>query len=220
MATPLDLLGLSAALSRADSTIWGETVRDSQDKLTTLAVSGAKDHFTSQRAPDGTPWKPLAHPRPTGGNKVLRDKGLLAASISASVTEGELRLTASHPAANVHQFGATIRPKSARRLAIPLTRDAKRVPRPREFPRPLFVVGTVSATAYLAESLGKGRRARIVFHYALVKEVTVPARPFVGFSQETLSKMVRLLYETFTEKLFAAFESARAANYAANPIIA
>ena len=36
----------------------------------------------------------------------------------------------------------------------------------------------------MAERKGKGKKAKIVIHYVLKKEVTVPARPFIGFSPD------------------------------------
>jgi phage gpG-like protein len=198
--------------------VWGATVRDAAKKLAVMAVSGARKGIQDGVSPDGKPYKPLKHPRPGGGrDKPLQDKGLLKASLSASVTEGGLKLQASHPGANVHQFGAKIKARGNKRLAIPLTKEAKRVgsPRKNNFPRKLFVIGTDKSTAYLAEAVGKGKAAKIVIHYALVKEVNVPARPFVGFSAETMGNMAGLLEREFAEHWKAAIEAA----YRANPLI-
>jgi phage gpG-like protein len=198
----LQLQALAGFLAKIDADLFGEVVAQNARKLEVLAVSGAKENFTQARAPDGTPWKALEHPRPSGGDKPLRDKGLLMASLSASVTEGQLRLRASHVGANVHQFGATIKPKRAKKLAIPVSREGKRAGRPRDFPRKLKWRPTNGQSSLLYEVTGE-RRKRVVIHYVLVDEVTIPARPFVGFSSETLGKIAFTLTEAFDRALFA-----------------
>lgn len=197
---------LAGTMLGSEAEIWGHTVRDCMPQLKVMAVAGAKDHFTQQRGPDGKPWAPLSHPRPNGGDKVLRDRGLMMASISASVTEVGLKLSASSPGANLMNFGGTVKPKKGKFLSIPLTKDAKRAGGARNFPRPLFAVGVVSGNVFLGESKGKGKRQTVVYHYVLVKSVTVPARLFIGFSQETLNKMTRLLLDKHTSNVAAAIE--------------
>lgn len=218
----LALHALAPSLLAAEPHLWGDTVRRCMPALRVMAVSGNKAFFQEGRGPDGKPWAPLKHPRPGkgGSGKPLQDRGLLKASISASVTETELKLSASRAGANTHQFGATIRPKNAKRLAIPLTPEAKRAGSPRKgFPRPLFVVGVNDQVAYLAEQKGKGKRQTMVFHYVLVREVKIPQRVFVGFSAETLDKMTTLLGTEYNKGVVAALEGQRQAHYAANPLI-
>jgi phage gpG-like protein len=196
----LALQQLAGFLSGIDAELFGEVVRDNARKLEVMAVSGAKEHFRESRTPEGQAWKPLAHPRVSGGDKPLRDKGLLMASLSASVTEGQLRLMASHPGANVHQFGATIRPKRAKKLAIPLSREAKRAGRPKNFPRKLRWRPTNGSSSLLYEVTGK-RVKKVTMHFVLVDQVTIPARKFVGFSDETIARIVILLTTEFDKAL-------------------
>ena len=221
----LTLDNLSAALVAAEPEVWGDTVRASLPALCTLAVAGAKDHFRNQAGPDGKPWAPLAHPRPRGGDKPLRDRGLLMASLSASRTEFGLKLAASHAGVNIHNFGGTIKAKGNGFLAIPVSKEAARVGSPRKngFPRPLFVIRGKSGTPLLVESKSKGRGKKktneLVVHYVLKKSVTIPRRQFVGFSAETFARMSNLLVNNFKARLVAALEGRRQAAYAANPII-
>lgn len=164
-----------------------------------LAIAGVKEHFATSTGPGGESWKALAHPRPQGGQHPLRDKGLLMASVGANVTKSQLALIASHPGANVHQHGATIRPKTARMLAIPLTAEANRIgsPRKNHFPRPLFVYAPRGRrSAFLAESKGDGS---IRIHYVLKDRVLIPARPFLGFSAKTRDKIDRLLADRLAD---------------------
>lgn len=218
----LTLDAFSAGLIAAEPEVWGDTVRATIPALCRLAVSGAKDHFRLSQGPDGRQWAPLAHPRPRGGDKPLRDRGLLMASLSASKTEQGLRLAASHPGANLHQFGGTVKPKRAKMLAIPVSKEAVRSGPARSFPRPLFVLrGTSGAVLAEVKMRGKGRSrtGENVVHYVLARSVKVPARPFVGFSADTLHKMTRLVLATFQTRLIAAMEGRRQAYYSANPII-
>ena len=150
-----------------------------------------RDNFQGSHAPDGTPWKPLAMNRPRnrgkGNPKPLLDKGLLRNSIT---TAGPGHVEMSGPLflevgteldyAWIHQAGGKIRPKTAKYLALPLSREAVSYPRPRFFPRPLFVVK--KRRLLLAESVTKRRKPVLVFHYLLLTEVEIPAREFVGFS--------------------------------------
>jgi len=81
--------------------------------------------------------------------------------------------------ANVNEFGATIKPRRARRLAVPLTKEA-RGKSPRQFNN-LFPISIPSSTSgenllYLARNKGKNR---IQFMYLLAKEVTIPERAFI-----------------------------------------
>jgi phage gpG-like protein len=214
----LALQKLAGFLSSLDADVFGEVVRDGARKLQVIAVSGAKDHFRNERSPGGIAWPKLKHARPGGGNRVLRDKGLLMASISASVTEGELRLTASHPGANVHQFGATIKPKRAKKLAIPLTREAKRAGRPRDFPRPLKWRPTSGPSSLLYEVTGK-RTKKVVMHFVLVDEVVIPARRFLGFSAETLGKIMYTLATDFNAKLFQKLKRSALADLSSGPVV-
>jgi phage gpG-like protein len=82
------------------------------------------DRFRDQSAPDGSPWQPL---RPltieTRGGKtgpILRRSGLLMRSSNYRVAGRTLSIGISGVQAGVQQFGATIVPKKAKRLAIPI----------------------------------------------------------------------------------------------------
>lgn len=180
-----------------------QVVAETMPAIRVLAVGGVREHFQTATGPDGKPWKRLAHARPEGGSaRPLSDKGLLAASVSARITADTLTLLASHPGANVHQFGAKIRPTRAKALTIPLTAEAKRAGGARRFPRPLFVIRFPGVeSGFLAEDDGK----RIVFHYVLRREVEIPARPFLGFSKRTTDRVVAILADRYAKRIAQAF---------------
>lgn len=163
-----------------------------------LLVSDTRENFDGQHGPGGTPWPPLAHPRPQGGDKALRSRGLLMASFVAGgdghveeATPTSFAWGSNHEHAAVHQDGAVIRPTRGKALAIPLTAEATKYS-PRgggglpPFPRPLFVP---KGRRVLAESRGKGKRAVLVPQYFLAPEVEIPARPMAGFHPRLVERV-------------------------------
>jgi len=140
-------------------------------------------------SPDGTPFIPLAHQRPSGGSGLpLRDNGFLLASIQARATQNDLTVSSNLAYAGLHQFGGTIRPKKGKFLTIPATKEAKRYPA-RRFRTPLHAVVNRRGTA------GVLLDDNDVVQYYLVKKVTVPARPFLGFSKNFIDYTAMLLGE-------------------------
>ena len=76
--------------------------------------------------------------------------------------------------ANVNEFGCVIRPKTAKRLAVPLNKRA-RGRSPREF-GDLFPIRSREGTLFLVRSKGSNQ---IEFMYWLAKEVRIPERAFI-----------------------------------------
>ena len=175
----------------------GEAIRDTAEELEVLAVSGMRRSLNAGESPDGTPLQPLTFPRPQGGSKPLLNRGQLAASMSASVSESEIALRANAPGARIQQFGGTIVPTRAKALAIPLTVEAVRAGSARNFPRPLFVLKKKDGGpgGALAEAVGQGKNKSVRVHYLLRMSVTIPARPYLGVSDDTKDRMGRVLSE-------------------------
>lgn len=200
-ACPIDelqrrLANLANSLTIADLTPW-------MPAIAALGLSDQRRRFQTGTAPDGTTWPGLAFGRPNGGNKPLRDYGALAASVQAKTRKNELIVGTNLAYAGVHQWGATITPTRGKFLAIPLTIEAKRNggPRfPRPFPRRLyFAIRPGGNSGAMYERTPNGR----VFHYALVRSVTIPARPFLGFSREFLGEIGKLYEEIIHDKIMA-----------------
>ena len=157
-------------------------VRDTLHRnLAIVAMAESKKCFTESRSPEGKPWIPLRHPRVRGGGgqKPLYNHGLLMGSITAAVQDDQLIQSSNLEYASLHQFGGTITPKKGKYLAIPLTRQAVTAGRPRNFPTVLVFLKGPRGAALVERGL-KGKPN--IGHYALVTSVTVPARPFLGFS--------------------------------------
>lgn len=172
--------------------------------LALAAVADTKRNFDESADPDGRPWSPLAFPRTSGGDRPLRDKGLLLASISGGANHVEryaadsVTVGTNRPGAALHQAGGVVVPKQAKWLAIPATREAARVGSPRNFPRPLaFIFGkrggvAVERPASVKRGLppkgGPKLKAGVVQYY-FTKKVTVPARVFLGAGQRLVKKL-------------------------------
>lgn len=77
--------------------------------------------FAGSVSPTGARWKALKWPRASGNTtRPLVDSGRLHLGLLHSVSMGADGFTFSsvHPGAAVHQFGATIRPVTAKRLVF------------------------------------------------------------------------------------------------------
>lgn len=191
-----------------DAAKFGERVQVVFLKRAAIAMKAdVNENFNTSASPDGAPWAPLRFPRPNskGGDKPLLNTGLLRASITRTgaghienLTATSVEIGTVRPGANLMHAGGTVVPTKAKALAIPLTKEAYSATvnggGPRKFPRPLFVLWKAGAkSGALAEVVQKGRgkkkKPTLIRHFALVKSVTVPARPFVGFGQRLVAKL-------------------------------
>lgn len=110
-----------------------------------------------------------------------------------------------------HQFGAIIRPTRAKYLAVPLTPEASRSGGPRNFPRPLALWPLKGRNGFflvdgeeheVTRGPNKGKTHVRPVHvsggyppaqFLLVKEVEIPARPFMPTSEEFTPQAVRVV---------------------------
>lgn len=167
-----------------------------------------RNHFQKSAGPDGTAWAPIK-PRPQGGDKPLLNTGKLRNSITGRAEPNGASAGTNAIQANLMNAGGTIRPVKAKMLSIPLTREAVRSGSPRRFPRHLFVIRTQRGNVLLVEKpqrtkTGKVKKRKLnaseqsiastydpggglVPQYLLVNSVTIPARPFNGFTDEAVA---------------------------------
>lgn len=131
-----------------------------------LSVS---NNFRNQSGPDGTAWTPL-RPKTIKARerkkltpiRILRARGYLAGSINSSATEDEVRIGSASKEAAIHQLGGTIQ-RPARSGKIYRTKDR---------------------TGQIGRRFARKEKAN---HITGVKipsySITMPARPFLGFSR-------------------------------------
>lgn len=183
-------------------------------------VSNVKENFSGSHSPDGSPWLPLAHARPNskGADKPLRKNGILLGSVTSRQGEGhyeEVTSTRMEYGTNLdyaatQQYGATIFPRSSKYLAIPLTKEADRAGRARNFGQPLrfqpFSKNSGKSGGFLIEDKRgtKRKAAQAIRHYILVDHVTIPARPFLGWSDDLVDEVGEILSEGVARALLKA----------------
>ena len=152
-----------------------------------------RENFDQSHDPDGNPWPGLKFPRVRGGTKPLMDRGILAASFSGSgqghiedVQPFQLTVGTNLDYASIHQTGGTIKPVRGKYLAIPMSKEALRAGWPRDWTGPTLILYGSSLVEFATKGKGKKVKPVKITHYILVKQVTIPPRPFAGFSAKVL----------------------------------
>jgi phage gpG-like protein len=155
----------------------------------------------------GATWKPTGQlalsTRPGGGQggKPLRDTQRLLNSLTTSFPQLEgkdITISSNLPYASIHHTGGTIKPVKAKSLSIPLTREARRIGGAGDFFRqnsrknPFIIPGKKEGVAFVVT---KGARGGLDFHYMLVKQVVIPARPYLGSGPQDISELETLLVD-------------------------
>ena len=84
--------------------------------------------------------------------------------------------------AHAHEYGATIKPKKGKYLAIPLTKDAQAAGSPRAFSDLRFVNAKNGKLLMVRDKKKRGGKTESVAMYLLVKSVTLPERSFIRAS--------------------------------------
>lgn len=109
--------------------------------------------------------------------------------------------------AHAHEYGATIKPKKGKYLAIPLTKQAEAAGSPRAFSDLRFVNAKNGNLLMVRDKKKRGGKTESEAMYLLVKSVTLPERSFIRASfdaqQEELGgivtgAMVKMLDGTIT----------------------
>lgn len=144
--------------------------------------------FSRQRDPvTGTPWKrtgPLAlRNRPSGGGQTLRATagGLLDSIVSRApmVTDTSVTIGTDKVYGPIHQTGGIVRPKSAKKLAIPLTREAVRAGSAKR-----WMSQNSGKYFFTPGAICKREGGRVVAHFARLDSSTIPMRRYLGLGPE------------------------------------
>lgn len=114
----IEVTGLDTVLA-ALGRLANPPLREAFDEVGQYLVSEVQQLFRAGRAPDGAPWKPSLRARIEGG-KTLVDRGHLRDSYTHDASDAELLVGTNDKRARIHQFGGTIRPRSAPALRFVL----------------------------------------------------------------------------------------------------
>lgn len=176
--------GVNAALDRLRMALpLGGQMRPVMDSLGRVLKTGVQMRFRTQKDPEGTPWKPTRR-----GGQILSLSRVLRNSLTYKATSDTAEVGTNVVYAAIHQFGGVIRAKNGPFLAIPVTDAARKWGSPRK---------AVGVELAVSQSL-KGQFMLVdsktgTVHFLLRKQVTVPARPFLGASESDRQELLRVM---------------------------
>lgn len=147
--------------------------------------TGAQLRFRAEKTPEGTTWKKSWRATNEGGQTLSLTRRLRN---SLSVTPGASSVAVGTNViyAAIHQFGGVIRAKKGPFLAIPMTGAARSAGSPRNMPG-LGVAQSLKGQFMMVD--GKTGTP----HFLLKRQVTIPARPFLGASEDDKNELLRVL---------------------------
>lgn len=141
--------------------------------------------------------RPTAWKKTRRGGKILQKTNRMHTSIDVKYERtGEtlftMKATVPVKYGRIHQYGGWIRPRKAKALAIPLTKEAREKP-PRSWPKSgdgsLFKLKTKKGTVFLARKEGK----RVVKHFVLLTAVYIPGRPYLVIQDDDRASFRRII---------------------------
>lgn len=150
-------------------------------------LANQAESFVVKRISNGIP--PAISPLTAavrGSGKPLQDTGALMASIHSGADSQGGFVATSHEAAAVNHFGATIRPKKAKKLWIPASGETRRLMR-RYSPTPSGLIHSLKAAGWKLWTsksgkafMGQSPRSKTPQVLFVLKEsVKIPPRPFL-----------------------------------------
>ena len=146
---------------------WGDPVPILRAIGTGLAAN-TRNRFDRGVAPDGAPWAELspAYAPMKKGPGILRESGDLQGSITFDVDGNVLSVGTNKIYGAIHQFGGTIRPRSAKVLVFRLAFGVVKARKVAIPPRPFLGIGPEDedtildvAEVFMARALARGRGA-------------------------------------------------------------
>lgn len=166
--------GVKAALEKLRLGLpLGGSMLPAMQNMGRVLKTGAQLRFRSTSGPDGAAWEKSFRAK-HGGGQTLSLSRRLRNSITYTATGSTATVGTNVVYAAIHQFGGTVRAKNAQFLSIPVTPAARAAGSPRNMAG-LHVAQTLKGQFILVDAKG-------VTQFLLRKQVTIPARPFLGVS--------------------------------------
>lgn len=180
--------GIGAAIERLRISMPGGDMTQPMKDIGRALKTGAQLRFRSMHGPDGSSW-PTSRRAEQEGGQTLSLTRRLRNSITFYATRDKVVVGTNVRYAAIHQFGGVIRAKNGPFLAIPMTPAARKAGSPRNMPE-LHVAQTLKGQFFLVD--GKG-----VTQYLLRRQVTIPARPYLGASASDRAELLRILRDHY-----------------------
>ncbi|MCU0918725.1 MAG: phage virion morphogenesis protein [Burkholderiaceae bacterium] len=181
---------LQAALARLKMSLpLGGDMSPAMRNMARVLKTAAQLRFRTTRGPDGQAW-PKSRRASEEGGQTLSLTRRLRNSISTAATSTTASVGTNVVYAAIHQFGGIIRAKKGPFLAIPVTQAARSAGSPTRMPG-LHVWQTLKGQFVMGDDKG-------AVHFLLRRQVTMPARPFLGASADDQAELVRVLNQHIT----------------------
>lgn len=172
---PVQLTGDWGKLTKALKALASLDMAEVHKRIAAKLHSNTRMRFKAGVDPDGIPWR---KPKWRQG-QTLRDTGALLKSIHEKSSSAFAAVGTNMEYARIHQFGGVVKPKNAKALAIPWSKEARQVGYARRFPKKLALVWPKGKSGgWLIEPGKKSTK----LHYLLRKQVTIPERAFLGIT--------------------------------------
>lgn len=172
VSVKVDSRALRAAIERVQQGMpLGGRMQPLWERIGRVMKTSTQLRFRMQVSPDGAAWQKSRRALDEGGQTLSLTRRLRN-SITYAATATGVAVGTNVAYAAMHQFGGVIRAKAGPFLSIPVTPQARAAGSPRNF-EGLKVTQSVKGQFMLVDAKG-------VVHYLLRKQVTMPARPFLG----------------------------------------
>lgn len=145
--------------------------------------------FRKGETAGGLKWKPSAR-----GGKTLVDTGLLRQSFNAKYDKVNAQVGTNIRYARIHNFGGVIKAKN-KYLTIPVAKEAKGKSA-RSFQDTFIFKSKRTGNLFIAQKNGVNLKTL----YLLKKQITVPARRFMGLNQRMMDKYTRWIQELYIKR--------------------
>ena len=178
---------VSAALERLRLSLpLGGDLSPAMRSMARVLKTGAQLRFRTATDPDGNPW--LKSRRVSeGGGQTLSLTRRLRNSLTTAADQNTATVGTNVAYAAIHQFGGVIRAKRGPFLAIPITAAARSAGSPRNMTG-LHVWQTLKGQFVMGTDKG-------IVHFLLRRQVTMPARPFLGASDSDRAELLSVLQQ-------------------------
>lgn len=159
------------------------------DRIARDMRSEVELRFRNGETPEGIKWRPSLR-----GGKTLEDTGLLRQSFAIKYDNKVAQVGTNIRYARIHNYGGIIRAKK-KYLTIPIAREAKGKSA-RSFQDTFIFKSKRTGNLFIAQKNGVNLRTL----YLLKKQITVPARRFMGINQRMTDKYNKWIQELYIKK--------------------